>query len=80
MTDFLLEILTEEMPPSHVITGMEQLRTGMIDLLDSYKIEYSLENGFEPRWDALTPTSSGLAKKLGYTNPEKYQMLILEEK
>ncbi len=40
MTDFLLEILTEEMPSSHIITGMDQLQRGMIDLLEAQKISF----------------------------------------
>jgi len=40
LTDLLLEILTEEMPPSHILTGMEQLLTGTIDLLSTQKIGF----------------------------------------
>ncbi|MBN2245210.1 MAG: glycine--tRNA ligase subunit beta [Candidatus Aminicenantes bacterium] len=40
VTDFLLEILTEEMPSSHIITGMDQLQKGMIDLLEAQRISF----------------------------------------
>ncbi|MFX0208328.1 MAG: GNAT family N-acetyltransferase [Candidatus Hodarchaeota archaeon] len=36
-------------------------------------IEYCLENGIEPHWDADTEISRDFALKLGYTNPQPYK-------
>ncbi len=41
MTDFLLEIGTEDMPYNHVKEGIEQLSAGIKKLLDEKRIQYS---------------------------------------
>jgi len=55
-----------------IVVNEEYRRQGFATLLATNLIEYSLENGFEPRWDADNDKSAALAKKLGYTNPETY--------
>ena len=50
---------------------------GLATAVCAHLIEYSLENGYDPKWDAFTPISARLAKKLGYTNPVEYQLLML---
>ncbi len=50
----------------------EYRRKGLATILCAYLIEYSLENGIEPHWDAENKKSVKLALKLGYTDPEPY--------
>jgi GNAT superfamily N-acetyltransferase len=47
-------------------------RRGLATVICAYLIEYSLENGIEPCWDAENKNSAKLALKLGYTDPEPY--------
>ncbi|MFW9922493.1 MAG: GNAT family N-acetyltransferase [Candidatus Thorarchaeota archaeon] len=56
----------------------EHQRKGLATIVCTHLLEYSLENGFDPQWDAFTPISTALALKLGYTHPEPYQLLTLE--
>ena len=37
---------------------------------------YCIENNLEPGWDAATPISASLAKKLGYTPIGEYKMIV----
>ena len=37
---------------------------------------YCIENNLEPGWDAATPISASLAKKLGYTPIGEYKMVV----
>ncbi|MHA1954724.1 MAG: GNAT family N-acetyltransferase [Candidatus Heimdallarchaeaceae archaeon] len=46
---------------------------GFATFLCAKLIEYFLEKGVEPHWDAATPLSVRLAQKLGYTDPEPYK-------
>ena len=43
-------------------------------------IEYSLQQGLVPHWDADNKPSAKLAKKLGFTKPEKYNAYFWLEK
>ncbi len=45
----------------------------------AHLIEYSLENDYDPRWDAANKPSVGLALKLGYTDPEEHELMIYWE-
>ena len=57
-----------------IVVKKEYRRQGFATLLATNLIEYSLENGYDPRWDADNDKSAALAKKLGYTNPEPWKM------
>ena len=57
-----------------IVVNKEYRRQGFATLLAMNLIEYSLENGFDPRWDADNDKSAALAQKLGYTNPEPWAM------
>ena len=54
----------------------EYRRKGLASTACAHLIEYSLENGFDPRWDAADERSAMFAKKMGYTDPEKYEVYI----
>jgi hypothetical protein len=58
----------------NVMTDKNFRRKGLATIVSSYLIEYSLENGFDPRWDAANKNSADLALKLGYSNPEPYDI------
>jgi GNAT superfamily N-acetyltransferase len=60
-----------------IFTHEDHRRKGLAILVAAYLIEYSLENGFDPRWDAANKPSVALALKLGYTNPEDYEVMFL---
>ncbi|MHA1309039.1 MAG: GNAT family N-acetyltransferase [Candidatus Heimdallarchaeota archaeon] len=60
-------------------THPDHRRKGLATLLAAFMIEYSLENGLDPRWDAANKPSETLALKLGYTNPEEYKVTIYVE-
>jgi len=60
-------------------THPDHRRKGLATLLAAYMIEYSLENGLEPRWDAENESSARLAAKLGYSDPEEYKVMIIFE-
>ncbi|UCG03470.1 MAG: GNAT family N-acetyltransferase [Candidatus Heimdallarchaeota archaeon] len=47
-------------------------RKGFATRVAAEMIEYCLENGIEPHWDADTIISRDFALKLGYTNPQSY--------
>ncbi|MFW9991783.1 MAG: GNAT family N-acetyltransferase [Candidatus Odinarchaeota archaeon] len=47
---------------------------GLATVACAYLIEYSLENGYEPRWDADNKISAKFASKLGYADPESYNI------
>ena len=61
-------------------TVPEHQRKGLATVVCAHLIEYSLENGYDPKWDAFTEISAALALKLGYTRPKKYQLLVLNAK
>ncbi len=57
-----------------IVVNKQYRRQGFATLLAANLIEYSLENGYDPRWDADNDKSAALALKLGYTNPEPWSM------
>ncbi|MHA1121992.1 MAG: GNAT family N-acetyltransferase [Candidatus Heimdallarchaeota archaeon] len=57
-------------------THPDHRRKGLATVLAAFMIEYSLENGLDPRWDAANKSSAVLAFKLGYTDPEEYEVMI----
>lgn len=60
-------------------THPDHRRKGLATVLSAFMIEYSLENDLEPRWDAENKPSADLAFKLGYTEPEEYEVMIYIE-
>lgn len=56
----------------HIETNPEYQRKGLALIICAKIIEYSLQNGLVPHWDADNEPSAKLALKLGYTKPEKY--------
>ena len=63
--EFEIEIDTFDSP--------EYRRKGLATIVGAALIEYALENGLVPHWDAQNEISVELAKKLGYTDPERYE-------
>lgn len=59
-----------------VWTEDEYRRKGLATAACAALIEYSLENGLIPHWDAQDERSVNLALKLGYSNPERYEMAV----
>lgn len=57
-------------------THPDHRRRGLATVLAAYMIEYSLENGLDPRWDAENKPSADFALKLGYTDPEEYKVMV----
>jgi predicted GNAT family acetyltransferase len=51
----------------------EYRRKGLATVAGAALVEYALEKGLTPNWDAQTPISVELAKKLGYSNPQPYE-------
>ena len=58
-------------------THPDHRRKGLATVVSAHLISYSLENGYDPRWDAANKPSVELALKLGYTDPEDYEIIIL---
>ena len=54
----------------------EYRRKGLATAAGAALLEYALDNGLTPNWDAQTQISVKLAQKLGYTNPEPYEVFI----
>ncbi|MFW9862208.1 MAG: GNAT family N-acetyltransferase [Candidatus Thorarchaeota archaeon] len=54
----------------------EYRRKGLATVVGAALLEYALDNGITPYWDAQTQISVKLALKLGYTNPESYELFI----
>ena len=63
----------------HIETDPEYQRKGLAMISSAALIQYSLENGLEPHWDADNEPSAKLALKLGFTKPEKYNAYIWME-
>lgn len=61
-----------------IVTQQEHRRKGLATLVAAYLIEHALEQGHDPRWDAANEPSVALALRLGYTNPEKYEVIFLK--
>ncbi|MFX1251149.1 MAG: GNAT family N-acetyltransferase [Promethearchaeota archaeon] len=57
-----------------IVTIDKYRRRGFATIACAKLIEYCLENGIEPHWDAANDHSVQLALKLGYTNPEPYTL------
>ncbi len=72
-------LLITESDRKPIETHPDHRRKGLATLLAAYMIEYSLENGLEPRWDAENESSARLAAKLGYSDPEEYKVMIIFE-
>ncbi|MHA2425471.1 MAG: GNAT family N-acetyltransferase [Candidatus Thorarchaeota archaeon] len=56
----------------HIETHPDYQKRGLAMISAARLIQYSLENGMVPHWDADNPPSAKLATKLGFTNPEEY--------
>ncbi len=54
----------------------EYRRKGLATVAGAALIEYALEKGLTPNWDAQTQISVKLAEKLGYSNPKPYEAFI----
>jgi GNAT superfamily N-acetyltransferase len=57
----------------HIETDPAYQRRGLAVITSAKLIQYSLERGLIPHWDADNPPSARLAKKLGFTQPEEYR-------
>jgi GNAT superfamily N-acetyltransferase len=55
-----------------VVTHPQHRRKGLAAVVSAKLIEYCLERGITPCWDAANEPSIHLAKKLGYSNPESW--------
>ncbi len=55
-----------------VVTHPQRRRKGLAAVVSAKLIEYCLERGITPCWDAANEPSIQLAKKLGYSNPESW--------
>ncbi|MGY5876956.1 MAG: GNAT family N-acetyltransferase [Candidatus Thorarchaeota archaeon] len=56
----------------HIETHPDYQRRGLAMISAARLIQYCLENGMIPHWDADNPPSAKLATKLGFTQPEEY--------
>jgi len=63
-----------------VVTHPDYRGLGLATLVSAKLIEYCLERGIEPHWDAANQISVRLAKKLGFTDPEPYRCYYWREK
>ncbi|MHA2244336.1 MAG: GNAT family N-acetyltransferase [Candidatus Hodarchaeales archaeon] len=57
-----------------VFTSPKYRRKGFAINVSARLIEYCLENGIEPHWDAENELSVKLALKLGYTDPKPHKV------
>ncbi|MCG3252660.1 MAG: GNAT family N-acetyltransferase, partial [Candidatus Heimdallarchaeota archaeon] len=64
----------------HIETDPEYQRRGLAMISCAKLIEYSLQEGLVPHWDADNEPSAKLALKLGFTKPEKYHAYYWFEK
>ncbi|MBK5112662.1 MAG: GNAT family N-acetyltransferase [Candidatus Heimdallarchaeota archaeon] len=64
----------------HIETDPEYQRKGLAMISCAKLIEYSLQQGLVPHWDADNEPSAKLALKLGFTEPEKYHAYFWFEK
>ncbi len=55
-----------------VITQPQYRRKGLATVVSAKLIEFCLERGITPCWDAANEESIKLAEKLGYSNPEHW--------
>ncbi len=63
--EFEIQVYTENSP--------EYRRKGLATVVSAALIEYGLEKGLIPHWDAANEPSVKLAQKLGYSNPTKWE-------
>jgi len=56
----------------HIETHPDYQKRGLAMISAAALIQYSLENGMVPHWDADNPPSAKLATKLGFSEPEEY--------
>ena len=73
--EFEIQVFTKNSP--------EYRRKGLATVVSAALIEFGLENGYIPHWDAANESSVKLALKLGYTNPlpwEAYYCKSIENK
>lgn len=64
----------------HIETDPEYQKRGLAMISCAKLIEYSLQEGLIPHWDADNEPSAKLALKLGFTKPEKYNAYYWLEK
>lgn len=64
----------------HIETDPAYQKRGLAMIACAKLIQYSLERGFVPHWDADNPPSARLAKKLGFTQPEEYRTYYWTDK
>ncbi len=55
----------------------EYRRKGLATVVGARIVEYALENGLVPHWDAANEPSVYLAQKLGYSNPRSYNVYYI---
>ncbi len=67
---FEIEVYTEKAP--------NYRRKGLATAVSAALIIYALERNIVPHWDAANKESLALALKLGYTNPEPWQIFFLK--
>lgn len=60
-----------------IITQPDYRERDLATLVAAKFILHCKENNLEPHWDAANPKSVGLAKKLGYTYIESYEVIAL---
>jgi predicted GNAT family acetyltransferase len=60
-----------------IVTHADFRRKGLATATSAALIAHCLERNLEPGWDADNPESLKLAQKLGYSQPESYQWLII---
>lgn len=58
----------------YTVDNPKYRRRGFATVASAALIEYSLENGLEPEWDAQNEPSIKIALKLGYTDPVKFDV------
>jgi len=63
--EFEIQVYTENSP--------EYRRKGLATVVSAALIEYGLEKGLIPHWDAANEPSVKLAQKLGYSKPTKWE-------
>ena len=59
-----------------VETQAKHRKKGLATIVCAHLISYSLENGYDPCWDAADDRSAAFAQKLGYTQPERYSIYL----
>ena len=60
-----------------IVTHADFRRRGLATATSAALMAHCLEHDLEPEWDADNPESLKLAQKLGYSQPQPYQWLIV---